>query len=71
MDPNAYEKKMAEEAQKQYVYIHADKWRNKDRLFWPKSWPLRPRKDVYRNASSYENQDSQAREGRWYRKLHH
>jgi hypothetical protein len=37
MDPNSYEKKMAEEAQKQYMYIHADKWRNRDRPFWPKS----------------------------------
>jgi hypothetical protein len=33
MDPNSYEKKMAEEAQKQYMYIHAGKWRNKGRPF--------------------------------------
>ena len=37
MDPNSYEKKMGEEAQKQYLYMHADKQRNRDRPFWHNS----------------------------------
>lgn len=33
MDPNAYEKKMAEEAKRQYSLLYPDKSKSKDRPF--------------------------------------
>lgn len=43
---NEYQKKMAEEAQKQYSYYHSEKQKNKDKPSLCNCSPLKPNSDV-------------------------
>lgn len=66
---SAYEKQMMEESQKQYIWSHLDKFKNKNKPFSRKSLLLKPAIVVNYYVVSDENKNSQTRKSSWHWKF--